>query len=170
MPTVSLLKPNTAGSAIIATNSTAESTIASAQAGSSVKMFMKLQSANIVTGTTVAQTTGDGDAVEHYEHNEMLRGQASLTGFVVASNTIGIAELKGANNPVSVGLFTGIGGGSNRYLLFKMIIQQMNIQYMRTAPFVGISVSGPMTDTYMTAGTTLLDTIVEHTDAVVDTS
>ena len=170
MPTVSLLKPNTAGAAIIATNSTAQSTIASAQAGSTVKMFMKLQSANIVTGTTVAQTTGDGDAFEHYEHNAMLRGQASLTGFVVASNTIGIAELKGANNPVSVALFTGIGTGSaNRYLLFKMMIQQMNIQYMRTAPFVGISVSGPMTDTYMTAGTTLLNTIVEHTDAVVDT-
>ena len=168
MPTVSLLKPNTAGAAIISTDATDRSTIGSLDTSGNaagVKIFMKVQSANIVTGTGVAETTGDGDEFLHFEHNEMLRGQARLTGWVVSkpgpsgmnsSGSIGIAELRTSNNPVSVALLLGKGlnasdASTDRYLVFKMMIQQMNIQYSRTGAFVGISVSGPMTDSYNTA-------------------
>jgi len=173
MPNVPLLKPNTAGAAILATNSTAQSTIASTQATSSVKMFMKLQSANIVTGTTVVETTGDSDALKHFEHNEMLQGQASLTGFVIAKQRIGLSELRTSNNPISVALFLGIGSNlagdadEDKYLNFKMVVQQLNIQYRRTGAFIGISLSGPMTDSYNTGGT--LQPIIEATTPVVGT-
>ena len=115
MPNVPLLKPNTAGAAILAINSTAQSTISSTQATSSVKMFMKLQSANIVTGTTVVETTGDSDALKHFEHNEMLQGQASLTGFVISKQRIGLSELRTSNTPISVALFLGIGSNLSGY-------------------------------------------------------
>ena len=174
MPNVPLLKPNTAGAAILAINATAQSTIASTQATSSVKMFMKLQSANIVTGTTVVETTGDSDALKHFEHNEMLQGQASLTGFVISKQRIGLSELRTSNNPISVALFLGIGsnlagdGDEDKYLNFKMVVQQLNIQYRRTGAFIGISLSGPMTDSYNTSSGTL-QPIIEATTPVVGT-
>tara|TARA_R100001463_G_scaffold21019_1_gene50884 strand:- start:493 stop:1020 length:528 start_codon:yes stop_codon:yes gene_type:complete len=175
MPNVSLLKPNTAGAAILAINSSPESTISSTQAGTSVKMFMKLQSANISTGTTVVETTGDSDAVKHFEHNEMLQGQASLTGFVISKQRIGLSELRTSNNPISVALFLGIGSNlagdsdEDKYLNFKMVVQQLNIQYRRTGAFIGISLSGPLTDGYNTGGDNV-QPIIETTTPVVATS
>ena len=188
MANVALLKPNTAGAAILATHATDQGTIGSldnAGGDSGVKIFMKLQSANIVTGAGVAETTGDGDEFRHFEHNEMLQGQAQLTGWVVAkpgltamntTGSIGIANLRTSSNPVRVALFIGKGtnaagtGTLDRYLLFKMVIQQMNIQYNRTGAFVGLSVAGPMTDSYNTpADYTAKDLLEEAATPVLDT-
>ena len=187
MANVALLKPNTAGAAILATHATDQGTIGSldnAGGDSGVKIFMKLQSANIVTGAGVAETTGDGDVFRHFEHNEMLQGQAQLTGWVVskpgetdvsAIGSIGIANLRTSSNPVSVALFIGKGlntsdAATNRYLVFKMVIQQMNIQYNRTGAFIGLSVAGPMTDSYNVATYASRDLIEEVSTPVIQSS
>ena len=83
--------------------------------------------------------------------------------------SIGLANLRTSSNPVSVALLLGNGlnaagnAASGRYLLFKLAIQQLNIQYTRTGAFIGLAVAGPLTDSY-SGGTYAKRQLIEESD------
>ena len=137
MATEALLRPQSAGAAILQD----AGSIGTGQSGSTVKIFMKVASARFGLSMGVLDTTGDGDALTHIDHNNELRGQIQLSGFVLAGHDIGIEEL-GANNPVSV----QFKAASNKVYKFKMVIKDIVIDWNRQSPVVGLSVVGLLTD------------------------
>lgn len=44
--------------------------------------------------TSLAETTGDGDANHTYHGADLIRGQFQLQGFVVAGSAVGLANLR----------------------------------------------------------------------------
>lgn len=147
MATEALLRPQSAGAAILQD----AGSIGTGQSGSTVKVFMKVASARFGLSVGVLDTTGDGDALTHIDHNNELRGQIQLSGFVLADHDIGIEELTpavgvAANNPVSV----QFKAANAKIYKFKMVIKDIVIDWNRQSPVVGLSIVGLLTDNLTT--------------------
>ena len=139
MASEALLRPQTAGSAILGTGST------SGVDGSTI--FMKVSSARFALSMGVLDTTGDGDQFTQVDHNNEYRGQITLSGFVLAIDDIGIQTLQDAVtattfvNPVSV----HFKAANETFYRFKMTIRDIIVDWNRQAPVVGIAVVGMLT-------------------------
>ena len=138
----SLLKPQGAsGTAILKSGSTIGTS------GSTV--YMKVMSSRFALGVGVLDTTGDGDAFAQVDHNNEWRGQITFNGFMLAGNHLGIQTLQDATsvvgqssvNPVTV----KFGLGYEKTYEFKMMIQNVVIDWNRQAPVVGVSIVGMLT-------------------------
>ena len=138
---VDLLKPQTAGSAVLTSNS---------EIGDSGNdIYMKVQAAQFNFSVNVADTTGDGDTLPHYDHAGEVRGQVSFRGFMLASNHVGIESLSSGENPVDVEFKLGVGTGSptTRLYKFKMMVTNIAVDWNRLQGLVGVGVQGVITDT-----------------------
>ena len=134
MATEALLRPQSAGAAI-----TTGGTIGNV--GSTI--FMKVASARFGFSIGVLDTTGDGDLFTQIDHNNELRGQIQMSGFVLADHEIGIESLISAagaasNNPVTVKYKVG----NASFYDFKMVIKDIVIDWNRQAPIIGLSIVG----------------------------
>ena len=138
---VDLLKPQTAGSAVLDNGSTLGDT--------GNKIYMKVQAAQFNFSTNIADTTGDGDELPHYDHAGEVRGQVSFRGFMLASDHIGIENLSSGDNPVTVHfkLATGSGvGDQDRVYKFKLMISNIVVDWNRLQGLIGVAVQGVVTD------------------------
>ena len=137
----SLLRPQSVGSAILTTGSTI--------GNDGTTIFMKVQSAQFNLSQTVVDTTGDGDPHANYDHNNEMRGQISLRGFMLADNHIGINTLQPSSgsdtNPVRVEFQAGNSGSAMRQYSFKMMVTNIVIDWNRMAGLIGVAVQGQLT-------------------------
>lgn len=137
----SLLRPQSVGSAILTTGSTI--------GNDGTTIFMKVQSAQFNLSQTVVDTTGDGDPLANYDHNNEMRGQISLRGFMLATEHIGINTLQPSSgsdkNPVRVEFQAGNSGSAIRKYSFKMMVTNIVIDWNRMAGLIGVAVQGQLT-------------------------
>ena len=143
MAVESLLRPQSAGSAILMSGSGIGTN------NSDTIIFMKVASARFALSVGVQDVTGDGDKFTTIAHNNELRGQAQFNGFVLADHTIGIESWIVAHaatdvNPVIIKFKAGVGSAARVYN-FDMVIKDVVIDWNRQAPVVGISVTGMIT-------------------------
>lgn len=148
MAAEALLRPQSSGSAILAGGKigTAGTTI-----------YMKVQSAQFNLSIKVQDTTGDGDLLAHYDHDNELRGQISLRGFMLADNHIGIEKLTTTSTTEFNPLLVDLTLGSNRKYKFKLCVSGIVVDWNRVGGLVGVAISGFMTDAYASDGTEALD-------------
>ncbi len=85
MPAEALLRPQSAGSAILTTGSTVGT--------NGTTLYFKVQTVQFNLTTKVQDTTGDGDVLAHYDHDNELRGQVTMRGFMLADSHIGINSI-----------------------------------------------------------------------------
>ena len=101
-----LLRPQSSGTAIL----TSGSASTDGKLGvDGTTIFLKVQSSQFNLSQNATDTTGDGDAFATYDHNNEMRGQISLRGFMLASEHIGIEKLTNIGssadlNPMREGL------------------------------------------------------------------
>tara|TARA_R100000458_G_C8277993_1_gene253807 strand:+ start:1492 stop:1995 length:504 start_codon:yes stop_codon:yes gene_type:complete len=74
----------------------------------------------------------------------MERGRALLQGHVVGGGSIGLTNIVG-NAQINVSMTIG-EDSSRRNISFKMVPEAVTVDWDYTQPFVGISISGPMTN------------------------
>ena len=136
-----LLKPGTVGEAVFNV-STSDVAVRGAD------FFMKVQTVSFNFSTKVQDTTGDGDALPHYDIDEETRGQVEMRGFMIADEHIGIEKLNNtSNNPVSIEMSLGTGSTGARKYKFKMVISNIIVDWNRVAGLVGVAMRGVITDT-----------------------
>lgn len=122
--------------------------------------YLNVQKMGIRVGTQVAEVSGDGDALRRFEHSHSLNGSFQMSGFMISSAAVGLTGLDSATtNPCDIAVVLGRSGNTLRTLAFKGIIKDVSISWSMSGPFVGISLSGIMTDSY--TGET--DLVVEST-------
>jgi hypothetical protein len=84
------------------------------------------------------EVTGDGDYQPKFENNGMLYGDHRLTGAMVTSKAIGMANIiTSANNPTT-GIITFVLGGT-RKLQTRVLIRRIRLAWKRAGWFVGVS-------------------------------
>lgn len=128
--------------------------------GIGTSYYMNVQKMGIRVGTQVGEVSGDGDALRRFEHSHSLNGSFQMSGFMISSAAIGLTGLDSATtNPCDIAVVLGQNGANLRTLAFKGIIKDVSISWSMSGPFVGISLSGIMTDSY----TGQTDLVVEST-------
>lgn len=111
--------------------------------------YMNVQRMGIRVGTQVAEVSGDGDALRRFEHSHSLNGSFQMSGFMISSAAVGLTGLDSATtNPCDIAVVLGRNGSNLRTLAFKGIIKDVSISWSMSGPFVGIQLSGIMTDSY----------------------
>ena len=154
MARVALLKPNMAGDSSFPAQSGIDDS-------GSRKFYMNVQRMAISLGTQVADLTGDGDTVQHIQHNMMQSGQFSMQGYVISANAIGLANINNkTNNPFDIAVAIGRVENAVRYLVFRGIVSQIQIGWALDGPFASMQIAGLMTDTY---------TVTSQTELLVET-
>lgn len=136
MASEALLRPQSAGSAILGGGAIGNS-------GSII--YMKVASARFSLSVGVQDVTGDGDEFATMAHNNELRGQAQLNGFVLADDDIGIEEWIVAPTATDVNpMAVEFKSAASRIYKFNMVVKDITIDWNRQAPVIGISVTGLM--------------------------
>tara|TARA_R110002020_G_scaffold93810_1_gene226322 strand:+ start:47 stop:562 length:516 start_codon:yes stop_codon:yes gene_type:complete len=116
------------------------------------KFKIKLTKARIETQAQTIDVTGElwGNGADTGEQTGVFiyplgvrRGRALLQGHVVGGGTIGLTNITGQDF-VSVSMTIG-KDTATRNVSFKMVPEAVTIDWDYTLPFVGISISGPMT-------------------------
>ena len=154
-----LLRPQSVGDAILTSGGRIGTTDTLGGAASDTKLYLKVQTVQFNVGVKVQDTTGDGDAVAHYDHDNEIRGQVSMRGFMLADAHIGIENLTNDTdepNPFTVSMKLGSGTGTRSYK-FKMMVRNIAVDWNRVAGLVGVAITGQITDTFSGSGTTALD-------------
>ena len=159
MAVQSLLRPQSVGSAILVDGG--GSTVGDIGVSSSGnKLYMKVQTARFGLSFNVMDTTGDGDTLAQYDYNNEYRGQISFNGFMLANNHLGIENLvtpaddSTDNNPIDVKMILGEGSATRSYK-FRMMVQNIIVDWNRVAPIVGIAIQGVMTDSFNSSSATI---------------
>jgi hypothetical protein len=142
-----LLRPQSAGTAIL-TSGGSDGRIGV----DGTYIFLKVQSAQFNISQIVTDTTGDGDEFATYDHNNEMRGQISLRGFMIADNHIGINNLTNIvpgntsdKNPMQV-IFTAGTGSAVRKYIFKMMVVNVVVDWARVAGLIGVAIQGQLTE------------------------
>ena len=143
MPAEALLRPQSAGSAILTTGSTVGT--------NGTTLYFKVQTVQFNLTTKVQDTTGDGDDLAHYDHDNELRGQVTMRGFMLADNHINFNRLITSTateyNPVSVVMTLGVGTGTRTYK-FKLAVSNVVVDWNRVGGLVGVAIVGNVTDSF----------------------
>jgi len=128
------------------------------------KFKISVASASLGFSVQVADVTADADTVAVYTHNQMTRGTFQVQGYALGASAakIGIANLQSTDNgrtqTTATGAIPNGPTGFNKYdIRFNWangksiygigIIEQIQISYSRTSPFVGVSLAGRFTST-----------------------
>jgi len=144
---VAILKPNNAGNSSFL--GSAVDDYAHTGGDKTTSYFMNVQRMGIRVGTQVAEVSGDGDALRRFEHSHSLNGSFQMSGFMISSAAVGLTGLDSATtNPCDIAVVLGRNGSDLRTLAFKGIIKDVSISWSMSGPFVGIQLSGIMTDSY----------------------
>jgi hypothetical protein len=155
----SLLRPQTVGDAILRSGSFIGTTDNIGTAADDTKLYLKVQTVQFNVGVKIQDTTGDGDTVAHFDHDNEIRGQVSLRGFMLADHHIGIENLTNSTdepNPFAVSMKLGEGTGTRAYK-FKMMVNNIVVDWNRVAGLVGVAITGQITDTFTGSGAIALD-------------
>lgn len=128
------------------------------------KFRISVASASLGFSVQVADVTADADSVAVYTHNQMTRGTFQVQGYALgeAAADIGIANLQSTDNGRTQATATAAipsgPAGFNKYdIRFNWasgksiygigIIEQIQLSYSRSSPFVGVSLAGRFTST-----------------------
>ena len=117
---------------------------------SGTDFYIKVLRAQFRQYSPTVETTGDGDGAPTWENNALRYTHVSLIGAMIASQAIGLANLTDTTKNPSPALTFDFGG--TRRLTLKLQIAEINIDYAARAEFVGLSMSGQITDTNTTEG------------------
>ncbi len=135
------------------------------------KFKIKVTKAVIQAGTDLLDATGEhvgnltGNAVQDTAMKSLgqVKGRVNFEGHVADAQAIGLANLESSTNSVcDLKFLLGVGntddlGGSvsvtqiKNYIRFRLAIESVTINWDYTQPFIGLVVSGQITDEY--AGT-----------------
>jgi len=157
-----LLRPQSVGDAILRSGSFIGTTDTIGAAASDTKLYLKVQTVQFNVGVKVQDTTGDGDVVAHYDHDNEIRGQVSMRGFMLADAHVGIENFTNSTdepNPFAVSMKLGEGTGTRAYK-FKMMVSNIVVDWNRVAGLVGVAITGQITDTFTGSGAIALDETV----------
>lgn len=106
--------------------------------------YFKVMGANSQSGSPGEDVTGDGDTYPRFENNGYLYESGTMTGAMIASQALGLANLiNTAKNPVAI---TFDFGGTRRDTK-TVLIEWMGRTWRRNKHFVGVSLRYRMTDT-----------------------
>jgi len=131
------------------------------------KFKIKLTKARIETQAQTIDATGETHGATGTEANQsgvnirplgIERGRASLQGHVVGGGAIGLTNIVGQNY-ISVDMTIG-EDSARRNVSFKLVPESVAIDWDYTQPFVGITVSGPMTSGDTAATSSGFNTII----------
>jgi hypothetical protein len=147
MPTVPLAKPGTITAEFVEDSNvlSASGIVLSADSAASSALKMKVTRARFSHGTQIAETSGDDDSAPSFESNLWPTTQFVLQGYALAGATIGISSLNSANNGNwSLKVYKH---GTSRFIQGKVAIGTVTEEWGRESPFVGLVVTGVITDT-----------------------
>jgi len=125
---------------------------------------VSVASASLGFSVQVADVTADDDVVAVYTHNEMTRGSFQVQGYALGADAtnIGIYKLQStANGRTQATASAAIPNGptnfnkydikfnwaNNKSIYGIAIIEQIQLSYSRSSPFVGVAFSGRFTST-----------------------
>jgi len=92
------------------------------------------------------QTTGDGDANPRFENSLLLYLDFVLQGWMVAASPIGVINLVvAAKNPSTNAMTVKLS--SSRSFVFKILIEDILLDWDMEAPVAGLVMRGKMTNT-----------------------
>ena len=119
--------------------------------------IISVSSASLGFSVQVADITADDDVNAVYTHNQMTRGTFQVQGYALGTSDINIYKLQSTDNGRATA--TGSVGNqdydiqfnwaSGRYIRGLSIIEQIQVSYSRSSPFVGVSISGRFSSTDM---------------------
>jgi hypothetical protein len=112
-------------------------------AGSTLKI--KVKSARLRYRIPNADTTGDGDTHPQWTPSLFMHADWILRGWAVAASAIGMANLYATATNPSDATKTRLYFDASRYHEAYFVIAGVDIEWDRTAPYVGISISLRMT-------------------------
>jgi hypothetical protein len=121
--------------------------------------YIKLMDAEYDFYSPAEETTGSNDDEPVWENNFLLYGDCVLRGAMVASQVVGIANLvlDDGSGALSKNPLGGAGGtlhtfklggdaGTTEHLKFNLFVERIQIEWARTAQFVGVAISGKMSE------------------------
>lgn len=139
-----IAKPGTVGSALLEKHSGSNGF--GNDDGSFNKVLIKTEAVQIAAAVQVVETTGDGDTLARYDHGSILRVRWSLTGYALASNIIGLEQLKSDTASSEEGngdyLMEFKYHGTTRSISGRALIEQLAISYSKKSPVVALQMSG----------------------------
>lgn len=106
--------------------------------------YIKIMRFQDQTGSPTEETTGDGDTYPHFENSGLIYQQGRMSGGMIASQAIGLANLiNTSKNPVVDAVFT-IGGTrkETKTIMLKSIARNWD----RRGVFVGVTIDYELTD------------------------
>lgn len=127
------------------------------------KFTISVANASLGFSVQVADITADSDKNAVYTHNEMTRGTFQVQGYALgaAAAHIGIYKLQSQDNGVAAATPSRTVTSSSPAQKFDIqfnwasgksiygiaIIEQIQVSYSRSSPFVGVSMAGRFTST-----------------------
>ena len=105
--------------------------------------YIKVRESQEQFFSPAAEVTGDDDSYPEFENNGLLYGNITVRGLMIASQAIGLNEIQGSNNPVSLELDLS----TNRKLVLTALVEAVAINWSRTAQYIGVTMSIRMTGT-----------------------
>ena len=120
---------------------------------------LKASEAQMSFSVQVADVTGDADVKASYTHNQMTRGTFMVRGYALGDDSanalINIHKLQDAANGGAPGGSRSANlqfNWSNKRTTFGIgLIEQIQISYTRSSPWVAVALQGRFTDTDMSA-------------------
>ena len=151
-PTVPLTKPGAIATGAIIKS--AGSDIGTAAAAGD-RWVIKTERLRFRVWSPVIETTGDGDVGPVFENNRRLYGQFSLTGFMVAGQTVGLINLKDQESTAlpTIGFVFGAAEdwpGDGTYDA-NFVMEDIQVDLQARGNVVGLAMRGRITNTDISA-------------------
>tara|TARA_R100001510_G_scaffold32925_1_gene29391 strand:- start:342 stop:845 length:504 start_codon:yes stop_codon:yes gene_type:complete len=121
---------------------------------------ISVSSASLSFAVQVADVTADDDTNAVFTHNQMTRGQFQVQGYALGdAEHIGIYKLQSLDNGRAPAAVNDTVNGttqkfdiqfnwaSGKAIYGIAIIEQIQLSYSRSSPFVGVAMSGRFTST-----------------------
>ena len=151
----SVAKPKTAQGGVV-------EVIIDPSTGGDNAFTISVANASLGFSVQVADITADDDINAVYTHNQMTRGTFQVQGYALGNNShIGIYKLQSTDNGKAASGPADTVTGANPAQKFDIrfnwangksiygiaIVEQIQVSYSRSSPFVGVSLAGRFTDT-----------------------
>jgi hypothetical protein len=138
--TYALCKPKTAPDPKIGSNS-----YIGANPGGSTYFYIKVAQVTVSFSSPDVDVTGDGDTVPTFENNLLVYGRLRLSGFAIAGQAIGIANLVDTSKNPLVDI--RLNHHSTRYIDGTWLVRAIQVAYSYDGALVGLTMDCVMTNT-----------------------
>ena len=137
-----LAKPGTVtGNAIV------EGAISSNSLSSNTLFFIKPTAVIIQSAVEVVETTGDIDTERVFENGRLAATQFQVQGYMVADSAVSLKGLSSADNDGNSNASCTLSfyPHSGRKISGTVVFSQVDIEWARKSPYVGVNISGYFT-------------------------